>query len=75
MQRMISRGLPALFERILGAQYANHQVAQGVRSQEGRDALAGSPAWLLAKGPNIVPIPDTRAEAHLLETLAPSAGN
>jgi aryl-alcohol dehydrogenase-like predicted oxidoreductase len=26
-------------------------------------------AWLLAKGPNIVPIPGTRTEAHLLENL------
>lgn len=26
-------------------------------------------AWLLAKGPNIVPIPGTRSEAHLLENL------
>ena len=26
-------------------------------------------AWLLAKGPNIVPIPGTRKEAHLLENL------
>lgn len=26
-------------------------------------------AWLLAKGPNIVPIPGTRVEAHLLENL------
>ena len=26
-------------------------------------------AWLLAKSPNIVPIPGTRNEAHLLENL------
>jgi aryl-alcohol dehydrogenase-like predicted oxidoreductase len=26
-------------------------------------------AWLLAKGPNIVPIPGTRTEAHLLENI------
>lgn len=26
-------------------------------------------AWLLAKGPNIVPIPGTRIEAHLLENI------
>jgi len=26
-------------------------------------------AWLLAKGPNIVPIPGTRREAHLMENL------
>jgi aryl-alcohol dehydrogenase-like predicted oxidoreductase len=26
-------------------------------------------AWLLAKGPNIVPIPGTRSEAHMLENL------
>lgn len=26
-------------------------------------------AWLLAKGPNIVPIPGTRWESHLLENL------
>jgi aryl-alcohol dehydrogenase-like predicted oxidoreductase len=26
-------------------------------------------AWLLAKGPNIVPIPGTRSELHLLENL------
>ena len=26
-------------------------------------------AWLMAKSPNIVPIPGTRSEAHLLENL------
>jgi len=26
-------------------------------------------AWLLAKSPNIVPIPGTRKEAHMLENL------
>ena len=26
-------------------------------------------AWLLAKGPHVVPIPGSRNEAHLLETL------
>jgi aryl-alcohol dehydrogenase-like predicted oxidoreductase len=26
-------------------------------------------AWILAKGSNIVPVPGTRSEAHLLENL------
>lgn len=30
-------------------------------------------AWLLAKGPNIVPIPGTRSEAHLIENLGAHA--
>lgn len=29
-------------------------------------------AWLLAKSPNIVPIPGTRTEEHLLENLGAS---
>jgi aryl-alcohol dehydrogenase-like predicted oxidoreductase len=29
-------------------------------------------AWLLAKSPNVVPIPGTRSEAHLLENLGAS---
>jgi aryl-alcohol dehydrogenase-like predicted oxidoreductase len=38
-------------------------------AKKGATPAQVSLAWLLAKGPNIVPIPGTRTEAHLLENL------
>jgi aryl-alcohol dehydrogenase-like predicted oxidoreductase len=38
-------------------------------AQKGATPAQVALAWLLAKGPNIVPIPGTRYEAHLLENL------
>jgi aryl-alcohol dehydrogenase-like predicted oxidoreductase len=38
-------------------------------AKKGSTPAQVSLAWLLAKGPNIVPIPGTRTEAHLLENL------
>jgi len=42
---------------------------KGYAAKKGATASQISLAWLLAKGPNIVPIPGTRNEAHLLENL------
>ena len=38
-------------------------------ARKGATPAQVSLAWLLAKGPNIVPIPGTRNEAHLLENI------
>lgn len=38
-------------------------------AQKGATPSQVALAWLLAKGPHIVPIPGTRSEAHLLENL------
>lgn len=38
-------------------------------AKKGATPAQVSLAWLLAKRPNIVPIPGTRTEAHLLENL------
>jgi len=38
-------------------------------AKKGATPAQVSLAWLLAKGPNIVPIPGTRTEAHLLENI------
>jgi aryl-alcohol dehydrogenase-like predicted oxidoreductase len=38
-------------------------------AKKGASPAQVSLAWLLAKGPNIVPIPGTRTETHLLENL------
>jgi aryl-alcohol dehydrogenase-like predicted oxidoreductase len=38
-------------------------------AQKGATPSQVALAWLLAKGPNIVPIPGTRTESHLLENL------
>jgi aryl-alcohol dehydrogenase-like predicted oxidoreductase len=38
-------------------------------ARKGATPAQVSLAWLLAKGPHIVPIPGTRSEAHLLENL------
>jgi len=38
-------------------------------AQKGATPSQVALAWLLAKGPNIVPIPGTRSEAHLLDNL------
>ncbi len=38
-------------------------------AKKGATPAQVSLAWLLAKGPNIVPIPGTRFEAHLLENI------
>jgi aryl-alcohol dehydrogenase-like predicted oxidoreductase len=42
---------------------------KGYAEKEGATPSQIALAWLLAKGPNIVPIPGTREEAHLLENL------
>jgi aryl-alcohol dehydrogenase-like predicted oxidoreductase len=41
----------------------------GFAKKKGATPSQLSLAWLLAKSPNIVPIPGTRSEAHLLENL------
>jgi len=42
---------------------------KGYAAKKGATPSQISLAWLLAKGPNIVPIPGTRNETHLLENL------
>jgi len=42
---------------------------KGYAAKKGATPAQISLAWLLAKGPNIVPIPGTRTEDHLLENL------
>jgi len=42
---------------------------KGYAEKKGATPSQISLAWLLAKSPNIVPIPGTRSEAHLLENL------
>jgi aryl-alcohol dehydrogenase-like predicted oxidoreductase len=42
---------------------------KGYAAKKGATPSQVSLAWLLAKGPHIVPIPGTRTEAHLLENL------
>jgi aryl-alcohol dehydrogenase-like predicted oxidoreductase len=42
---------------------------EGFAKKKGATPSQISLAWLLAKGPNIVPIPGTRNEAHLMENL------
>jgi aryl-alcohol dehydrogenase-like predicted oxidoreductase len=42
---------------------------KGYAAKKGATPAQVALAWLLAKGPNIVPIPGTRTEAHLLDNL------
>jgi aryl-alcohol dehydrogenase-like predicted oxidoreductase len=42
---------------------------EGFAKKKGATPSQISLAWLLAKGPNIVPIPGTRNEVHLMENL------
>ena len=63
------RRLPALLARISAQEYAGHRVAEAYADKKGATPSQISLAWLLAKSPNIVPIPGTRNEAHLLENL------
>ena len=42
---------------------------KGYAAKKGATPSQIALAWLLAKSPNIVPIPGTRNEAHLLENL------
>jgi aryl-alcohol dehydrogenase-like predicted oxidoreductase len=45
---------------------------KGYATRKGATPSQIALAWLLAKSPNVVPIPGTRSEAHLLENLAAS---
>jgi aryl-alcohol dehydrogenase-like predicted oxidoreductase len=42
---------------------------KGYATKKGATPSQIALAWLLAKSPNVVPIPGTRSEAHLLENL------
>src|SRR3954449_8339944 len=54
------------------AVHAAPRMAEGLCDQEGATPSQIALAWLLAKSPNVVPIPGTRSEAHLLENLGAS---
>ena len=45
---------------------------KGYATKKGATPSQIALAWLLAKSPNVVPIPGTRSEAHLLENLGAS---
>jgi aryl-alcohol dehydrogenase-like predicted oxidoreductase len=45
---------------------------KGYAAKKGATPSQIALAWLLAKSPNVVPIPGTRSEAHLLENLGAS---
>lgn len=66
MQRMTSARFSKEFLKL------NFPIIEWLKvyaAKKGATPSQVSLAWLLAKGPNIVPIPSTRTEAHLLENL------
>jgi aryl-alcohol dehydrogenase-like predicted oxidoreductase len=46
---------------------------KGYATKKGATPSQIALAWLLAKSPNVVPIPGTRSEAHLPENLGRAA--
>lgn len=62
-------GFPRLSKEFLKLNLPLIEWLKGYAAQKGATPSQVALAWLLAKGPNIVPIPGTRSEAHLLENL------
>jgi aryl-alcohol dehydrogenase-like predicted oxidoreductase len=62
-------GFPRLSAEFLPRNMAVIEWLKGYAAKKGATPSQISLAWLLAKSPNIVPIPGTRNEAHLLENL------
>jgi aryl-alcohol dehydrogenase-like predicted oxidoreductase len=62
-------GFPRFSAEFLPKNLAIVEWLKGYAAKKGATPSQISLAWLLAKGPNIVPIPGTRNEAHLLENL------
>jgi len=62
-------GFPRLSAEFLPRNMPIIEWLKAYAAKKGATPSQISLAWLLAKGPNIVPIPGTRNEAHLLENL------
>jgi aryl-alcohol dehydrogenase-like predicted oxidoreductase len=62
-------GFPRFSKEFLALNMPIIEWIKAYAAKKGATASQVSLAWLLAKGPNIVPIPGTRSEAHLLENL------
>ena len=62
-------GFPRLSAEFLPKNMPIVEWLKGYAQKKGATPSQIALAWLLAKGPNIVPIPGTRNEAHLLENL------
>ncbi|WBS05874.1 aldo/keto reductase [Pseudoduganella sp. SL102] len=62
-------GFPRLSKQFLTLNMPIVEWLKGYAARKGATPAQVALAWLLAKGPNIVPIPGTRSEAHLLENL------
>ncbi|MFD1123364.1 aldo/keto reductase [Methylophilus flavus] len=62
-------GFPRFSKEYLPLNMPIIEWIKGFAAKKGATPSQISLAWLLAKGPNIVPIPGTRSEQHLLENL------
>jgi aryl-alcohol dehydrogenase-like predicted oxidoreductase len=62
-------GFPRFSKEFLKLNMPIVEWLKAYAAKKGATPAQVSLAWLLAKGPNIVPIPGTRVEAHLLENL------
>ncbi len=62
-------GFPRFSKEFLPLNMPIIEWIKGYAAKKGATPSQISLAWLLAKGPNIVPIPGTRSEEHLLENL------
>jgi len=62
-------GFPRLSAEFLPRNMPIAEWLKGYAAKKGATPSQIALAWLLAKNPNIVPIPGTRNEAHLLENL------
>jgi aryl-alcohol dehydrogenase-like predicted oxidoreductase len=62
-------GFPRFSKEFLALNMPIIEWIKTYAAKKGATPAQISLAWLLAKGPNIVPIPGTRSEAHLLENV------
>ncbi|MYN26967.1 aldo/keto reductase [Duganella levis] len=62
-------GFPRFSQEFLKLNMPLIEWLKAYAAKKGATPSQISLAWLLAKGPNIVPIPGTRTEVHLLENL------
>ena len=62
-------GFPRFSEQFMPLNMPIIEWLKGYAANKGAAPSQIALAWLLAKSPNIVPIPGTRSEAHLLENL------
>ena len=62
-------GFPRFSKKFMPLNMPIIEWLKGYAARKGATPSQIALAWLLAKGPNIVPIPGTRRESHLLENL------